>query len=91
MVLSMNHEVLGVSPVITQLFYLDEQAERRNTAEQRERADQAEERVIQTAIETYQEMGASKEDVLQKIQVKCNLSEAQANEKLALYWEDLRG
>ena len=51
------------------------------------RAELAEEKVIQTTIETYQEMDAAKDDVLQKIQVKFNLSKEQAMEKIALYWK----
>lgn len=81
---------------------MDIQAERRNTAEARQQAEEAqecaekermraelaEEKVIQTTIETYQEMDAAKDDVLQKIQVKFNLSKEQAMEKMALYWKN---
>ena len=74
---------------------MDIQAERRNTAEQRERAEKAEERAnraeekgIRILIETYQEMGASKEDTLQKVIEKCNLSPIYANEKMSLYWKE---
>ncbi len=74
---------------------MDIQAERRNTAEQRERAEKAEERAnraeekgIRILIETYQEMGASKEDALQKVIEKCNLSPIYANEKMSLYWKE---
>ncbi len=63
------------------------QAERRNTAEQRERAERAEEKNIQTAIETYQEMNAFKDDVQQRIQRRFNISEEVAGEKMALYWK----
>jgi len=73
---------------------MDIQAERRNTAEQKKRADKAEERAdkaeentIQTLIETCQELGASKEDTLQKIMEKCGLTKTQSIEKIALYWK----
>lgn len=74
---------------------MDIQAERRNTAEQRERAEKAEERAnraeekgIRILIETYQEMGVSKEDTVQKVIEKYDLSQICANEKMSLYWKE---
>ena len=55
---------------------------------QKKRADAAEMKVVKTAVETYQEMGASKEETKQKLQVKFNLTESQATEKIALYWKE---
>ncbi len=81
---------------------MDIQAERRNTAQQRERADraekqadkeknraeQAEEKGIRTFIEGYQEVGVTKEVTLQKLREKFGLSEEEALGKLALYWTE---
>lgn len=55
---------------------------------QKKRADAAEMKVVKTAVETYQEMGASKEETKQKLQIKFNLTESQATEKIALYWKE---
>ena len=55
---------------------------------QKKRADAAEMKVVKTAVETYQEMVASKEETKQKLQIKFNLTESQATEKIALYWKE---
>lgn len=70
---------------------MDIQAERRNTAQQRERADRAEkeaEKGIQVSIELCQELKVTKQETIRKIVEKFGLSEQEAASRLSLYWKE---
>lgn len=67
---------------------MDIQAGRRNTAEQRERAEKAEENTIKVLIESLQEVGLSKEAVVTKVMEKLDFSETMALEKVERYWKE---
>ena len=59
---------------------MDIQAERRKTAEAREQ-------IIQVMIESAQEFGVAKSQVIIKVAEKCNLTQTVAEEKVELYWK----
>lgn len=72
----------------------DIEEERRKTEEQKSKAEEekrrteaAKENGIQALIETCQELGASKEDTMQKLQDKFALNASEASEKMNLYWK----
>ena len=75
---------------------MDIQAERRNTAEQRARADRAENEVekakaiieegIQLFVETCKEFSMPREEVILRLVAKYKMSRLEAEERLAKYW-----
>lgn len=68
---------------------LDIQAERRNTEEQRQRAETAEQKAetsIALLIESYQQAGTPKDEVLKKLTDIIELNEAEAKLKIEQYW-----
>jgi len=81
---------------------MDIQAERRNTAREKKRADKAERRVdellnkattiaendIKSFIEVCQELGASKDSAISKLMEKKHLSREVSLEKTAIYWKN---
>lgn len=66
--------------------------EQRTIAEkQQKRAEKAEqqiENIMQTFIKTCQELGASKENTLQRVQENFELTEKEALDKIHLFWKD---
>ena len=84
---------------------IDIQAERRNTAsekqradeaerqaaEERHRADIAEENAIKLLIELSQEFGASMDAAMQSLMDKKNMTEEEALEKVKIYWKEPTG
>lgn len=74
---------------------MDIQAERRNTALEKKRADEAEKRAdlaeensIRQLVELSQELGASMDHTVHSLMNKKNLSREEALEKTELYWKD---
>ena len=84
---------------------IDIQAERRNTAsekqradeaerqaaEERHRADIAEENAIKLLIELSQEFGASMDAAMQSLMDKKNMTREEASEKVKIYWKEPTG
>ena len=73
---------------------MDIQAERRNTAEQRERAEKAEERAEENLIRGVERIvtldrasGMSFDEVVEDVQTTFGLSAQSAKEKVGLYWD----
>ena len=80
---------------------MDIQAERRNTAREKERADAAQkqaqeaqkqkdemqEESIKSVIELCREFGASQDITIGKLVKNCHLQPGEATEKIAEYWE----
>ena len=73
---------------------MDIQAERRNTAEQRERAEKAEERAEENLIRGVERIvtldrasGMSFDEVVEDVQTTFGLSEESAKERVELCWD----
>lgn len=70
---------------------MDIQLERRNTAEQRERAEKAEQEnsnLYSILISIYQKQGMGKEEVRKQLQSETGQKESKIDELLAKYWEN---
>lgn len=69
---------------------MDIQAERRNTAEQRERAEKAEEnlaRGVKRIVDLEKASGMSFDEVVEDVQTTFGLSAQSAKERVDLYWD----
>ncbi len=63
------------------------QEERRKTAEAQAQVKEMEEKVIQVLIETCQEFDVTKEQTIQKVKQKFQVSETEAAEMVKIYWK----
>ena len=66
---------------------MDIQAERRNTAEQRERAEENLARGVKRIVDLEKASGMSFNEVVEDVQITFGLSAQSAKEKVGLYWD----